>query len=45
VEPGKAYSLRFIGAAALTFASIGIKGHGELEVIEADGYVNSVFLL
>jgi L-ascorbate oxidase len=39
VEPGKTYRLRFIGATALTFASLAIEGHGSLEVIEADGYV------
>ncbi|KAH8790942.1 putative laccase [Hyaloscypha sp. PMI_1271] len=37
VEPGKTYRLRFIGATALTFASLAIEGHGSLEVIEADG--------
>jgi L-ascorbate oxidase len=37
VEPGKTYRLRFIGATALTFASIAIEGHESLQVIEADG--------
>lgn len=37
VEPGKTYRLRFIGATALTFASIAIEGHDGLQVIEADG--------
>lgn len=37
VEPGKTYRLRFIGATALTFASLVIEGHGTLEVVEADG--------
>jgi L-ascorbate oxidase len=37
VQPGKTYRLRFIGATALTFASLAIEGHGTLEVIEADG--------
>jgi L-ascorbate oxidase len=39
VEPGKTYRIRFIGATALTFASLAIEGHSSLEVIEADGYV------
>jgi L-ascorbate oxidase len=37
VEPGKTYRLRFIGATALTFASIAIEDHDSLEIIEADG--------
>lgn len=37
VEPGKTYRLRFIGATALTFTSLAIEGHENLEVIEADG--------
>lgn len=37
VEPGKTYRLRFIGATALTFVSLAIEGHFNLEVIEADG--------
>jgi L-ascorbate oxidase len=37
VEPGKTYRLRVIGATALTFASLAIEGHWDLEVIEADG--------
>jgi len=37
VEPGKTYRLRFVGATALTFASLAIEGHEGLEVIEADG--------
>jgi len=37
VEPGKTYRLRFIGATALTLASIAIEGHDCLTVIEADG--------
>lgn len=37
VEPGKTYRLRFIGATALTFASLAIEGH-ELTVIQADRY-------
>ncbi|KAH7408030.1 putative laccase [Cadophora sp. MPI-SDFR-AT-0126] len=36
VQPGKTYRLRFIGATALTFASLAIEGH-EMTVIEADG--------
>jgi L-ascorbate oxidase len=39
VEPGKTYRLRFIGATALTFASLAIEGHNTMMVIEADGYV------
>ena len=37
VAPEKVYRLRFIGATALTFASLAIQGHDELTVIEADG--------
>lgn len=37
IEPGKTYRLRVIGATALTFASLAIEGHFDLEVIEADG--------
>jgi L-ascorbate oxidase len=37
VEPGKTYRLRFVGATALTFASLAIEEHDDLEVIEADG--------
>jgi L-ascorbate oxidase len=36
VEPGKTYRLRFVGATALTFASLAIEGH-TLSVIQADG--------
>ena len=35
VEPGKTYRLRFIGATALTFASLAIEGHS-LTIIQAD---------
>ncbi|TVY45554.1 Multicopper oxidase [Lachnellula subtilissima] len=37
VQPGKTYRLRFIGATALTFASLAFEGH-DLEIIEADGH-------
>ena len=37
VEPGKTYRLRFVGATALTFGSLAVEGHDDLEVIEADG--------
>lgn len=37
VEAGKTYRLRFIGATALTFVSIAIDGHDDLQVVEADG--------
>lgn len=37
VEPGKTYRLRFIGATALTFATLEIEGHA-LSVIQADRY-------
>lgn len=43
VEPGKTYRFRFIGATALTFASLAIEGHDTLTVIEADGYVTPCF--
>lgn len=36
VEPGKTYRLRFIGATALTFASLAIEDH-LLTIIQADG--------
>lgn len=36
VEYGNAYRFRFIGATALTFASLAIEGHS-LTIIEADG--------
>ena len=37
VEPGKTYRIRFIGATALTVASLAIEGHDSLQVIAADG--------
>jgi FtsP/CotA-like multicopper oxidase with cupredoxin domain len=43
VEPGKTYRLRFIGATALTLASLAIECHDSMQVIQADGYV-SLFL-
>ena len=36
VEPGKTYRLRFIGATAITFASLAIEDHS-LSIIQADG--------
>ncbi len=36
VEYGKTYRLRFVGATALTFASLAIEGHN-MTIIEADG--------
>lgn len=38
IEPGKTYRLRFIGATALTFASLAIEGHS-VSIIQADRYV------
>lgn len=37
VEPDKTYRLRFVGGTALSFVFIGIEGHSELTIIEADG--------
>ncbi|KAI4593308.1 hypothetical protein KJ359_009839 [Pestalotiopsis sp. 9143b] len=37
VEPGKTYRLRFVGGTALSFIMLGIEGHSELTIIEADG--------
>ncbi|ORY60851.1 L-ascorbate oxidase [Pseudomassariella vexata] len=37
VEPGKTYRLRFVGVTALSFVMVGIEGHDELTIIEADG--------
>ena len=37
VEPGKTYRLRFIEATALTFASLAIEGHNDMQVMAADG--------
>ncbi|KJZ77661.1 hypothetical protein HIM_02838 [Hirsutella minnesotensis 3608] len=37
VEPDKQYRLRVIGATALSVVKLGIEGHSELQVIEADG--------
>lgn len=39
VERGKTYRLRLIGGTALSFDSLAIEGHEDLEVIEADAYV------
>ena len=41
VEHGKTYRLRLIGGTALSFNSLAIEGHENLEVIEADAYVSS----
>ncbi|CAK4004976.1 L-ascorbate oxidase [Lecanosticta acicola] len=37
VSPGKTYRLRFIGGAALSMVQLGIVGHDEFTIIEADG--------
>ncbi|KAK9311319.1 Cupredoxin [Lipomyces starkeyi] len=37
VEPEKMYRLRFIGATALSFVSLGFQGHNNLSIIEVDG--------
>ncbi|KAK9482967.1 L-ascorbate oxidase [Lipomyces starkeyi] len=37
VEPEKVYRLRFIGATALSFVSLGFQGHNNLSIIEVDG--------
>ncbi|KAK9312688.1 Cupredoxin [Lipomyces starkeyi] len=37
LEPEKLYRIRFIGATALSFVSLGIQGHNNLSIIEADG--------
>jgi L-ascorbate oxidase len=42
IEPGKTYRVRFIGATALTFASLAIEGHESLIVIEADGLASPI---
>lgn len=36
VDPGKTYRLRFIGATAISFLSLGLEGH-TMDIIEADG--------
>ena len=38
VEPGKTYRLRVIGANGNSHPTIGIEGHPDLTIIEADGY-------
>ncbi|KAH7038265.1 L-ascorbate oxidase [Microdochium trichocladiopsis] len=38
VEPGKTYRMRFVNEAALSFLMVGIQGHSELTIIEADGH-------
>jgi L-ascorbate oxidase len=37
VESGKTYRFRFIASTALTWATLGIEGHDNLTIIEADG--------
>lgn len=37
VDPGKTYRVRLIGGTGLSFDVIGIEGHENLQVIEADG--------
>lgn len=37
VDPGKVYRFRFIGATALSLVTLGIEGHRNLTIIEADG--------
>ncbi len=37
VIPGKTYRLRFISATALSLVTIGIEGHKNLTIVEADG--------
>ncbi|KAK1994863.1 L-ascorbate oxidase [Colletotrichum falcatum] len=37
-EPGKTYRLRFIGATALSLVQLGIVGHDNFTIIEADGH-------
>jgi L-ascorbate oxidase len=43
VEPGKTYRIRFIGATALTFASLAIEDHDLMQVIQADGYASLLY--
>lgn len=38
VKPGKTYRVRFLGGTALSLVTLGIEGHQELTVIEADGH-------
>lgn len=37
VDPGKTYRLRFVGSTAISFVLLGIEGHDDLKIIEADG--------
>jgi len=37
VKPDRTYRMRFIGAQALSYAALGIEGHSNLQIIEADG--------
>ncbi|KAJ8101982.1 Cupredoxin [Lipomyces tetrasporus] len=37
LEPAKLYRIRFIGATALSFVSLGFQGHNNMSIIEVDG--------
>lgn len=37
LEPGKTYRFRFISACSLSFLSLGVQGHENMTIIEADG--------
>jgi L-ascorbate oxidase len=37
VDPGKTYRLRFIGSTAISLVTLGIEGHPNLTITEADG--------
>lgn len=37
VKPNSVYRMRFIGAASLSYAALGIESHSSLQIIEADG--------
>lgn len=37
VEPGSVYRMRFIGRTAISLVTLGIEGHSNLTIIEADG--------
>lgn len=45
VEPGQTYRMRLIAGTGLSFDILGIEGHDNLEVIEADGYVSFFHIL
>ncbi|GKT57987.1 L-ascorbate oxidase [Colletotrichum tofieldiae] len=38
VEPGKTYRMRFIGATAISMVQMGIAGHDNFTIIQADGH-------